>query len=60
MKVQRGRLPEETGENDDPRVRRYIAKYTINPAIAQGLSMSARSRPASAPISSCGTRPSSA
>jgi urease subunit alpha len=38
MKVQRGRLPEETGENDNFRVKRYIAKYTINPAIAQGLS----------------------
>src|SRR5579862_1459708 len=38
MKVQRGRLPEETGENDNFRIRRYIAKYTINPAIAQGLS----------------------
>ncbi|NOD64869.1 MULTISPECIES: urease subunit alpha [unclassified Ruegeria] len=38
MKKQRGRLPEETGENDNFRVRRYIAKYTINPAIAHGLS----------------------
>jgi urease subunit alpha len=38
MKRQRGRLPEETGENDNFRVKRYIAKYTINPAIAQGLS----------------------
>ncbi|MBU4527637.1 MAG: urease subunit alpha [Hoeflea sp.] len=38
MKRQRGRLPEETGENDNFRVRRYIAKYTINPAIAQGIS----------------------
>ncbi|MDZ7600242.1 MAG: urease subunit alpha [Hoeflea sp.] len=38
MKRQRGRLPEETGENDNFRVRRYIAKYTINPAIAQGVS----------------------
>ncbi len=38
MKRQRGRLPEDTGENDNFRVRRYIAKYTINPAIAQGLS----------------------
>ncbi|WP_170457481.1 urease subunit alpha [Ruegeria arenilitoris] len=37
MKKQRGRLPEETGENDNFRVRRYIAKYTINPAIAHGL-----------------------
>ena len=38
MKVQRGRLPEETGDNDNFRVKRYIAKYTINPAIAQGVS----------------------
>ena len=38
MKKQRGRLPEETGENDNFRVRRYIAKYTINPAIAHGIS----------------------
>ena len=37
MKLQRGRLPEETGENDNFRVRRYIAKYTINPAIAHGI-----------------------
>ena len=37
MKRQRGRLPEETGDNDNFRVRRYIAKYTINPAIAHGL-----------------------
>ncbi|MCG6903139.1 MAG: urease subunit alpha [Rhodobacter sp.] len=38
MRKQRGRLPEETGENDNFRVRRYIAKYTINPAIAHGVS----------------------
>ncbi|MBE0552529.1 MAG: urease subunit alpha [Rhodobacteraceae bacterium] len=38
MKVQRGRLPEEQGANDNLRVRRYVAKYTINPAIAHGLS----------------------
>ena len=38
MKKQRGRLPEEKGENDNFRVRRYIAKYTINPAIAHGVS----------------------
>jgi urease subunit alpha len=37
MKRQRGRLPGETGDNDNLRVRRYIAKYTINPAIAQGI-----------------------
>ncbi|MDQ2094446.1 urease subunit alpha [Rhodalgimonas zhirmunskyi] len=38
MKKQRGRLAEETGENDNFRVRRYVAKYTINPAIAHGMS----------------------
>ena len=38
MKKQRGPLPEETGDNDNMRVRRYIAKYTINPAIAHGMS----------------------
>ncbi len=38
MKRQRGALIEETGDNDNVRVKRYIAKYTINPAIAQGLS----------------------
>jgi urease subunit alpha len=35
--VQRGRLDGERGENDNLRVRRYIAKYTINPAIAHGM-----------------------
>jgi urease subunit alpha len=38
MKKQRGRLIEETGDNDNFRVRRYVAKYTINPAIAHGMS----------------------
>ncbi|WP_043360474.1 urease subunit alpha [Belnapia sp. F-4-1] len=38
MKQQRGRLAGEQGENDNLRIRRYIAKYTINPAIAQGIS----------------------
>src|SRR5471030_519394 len=38
MRRQRGRLAEETGDNDNFWVKRYIAKYTINPAIAQGLS----------------------
>ncbi len=37
MKQQRGRLPEESGDNDNFRVKRYIAKYTINPAITHGL-----------------------
>ncbi len=38
MKQQRGRLAEEQGDNDNMRARRYVAKYTINPAIAQGMS----------------------
>src|SRR5246127_1385016 len=38
MKKQRGRLKEEKGDNDNVRVKRYVAKYTINPAIAQGVS----------------------
>jgi urease subunit alpha len=38
MKVQRGSLPGDTGQHDNHRVKRYIAKYTINPAIAHGLS----------------------
>ena len=36
MKTQRGGLPGDTDRNDNARVKRYIAKYTINPAIAQG------------------------
>src|SRR5437899_4072113 len=36
MKNQRGRLPKESGHNDNLRIKRYIAKYTINPAIAHG------------------------
>ncbi|HEX8665843.1 MAG TPA: urease subunit alpha, partial [Beijerinckiaceae bacterium] len=39
MKVQRGPLPEDRGTgNDNFRVKRYLAKYTINPAIAHGVS----------------------
>jgi len=37
MKKQRGRLPGETGDNDNLRVKRYIAKYTINPALTHGI-----------------------
>lgn len=37
MKVQRGPLPEETGDNDNERVLRYLAKYTVNPAITLGI-----------------------
>lgn len=38
MKVQRGKLPKDTERNDNFRVKRYVAKYTINPAIAHGIS----------------------
>lgn len=38
MKEQRGKLKEDVEENDNFRARRYISKYTINPAIAQGIS----------------------
>ncbi len=38
MKVQRGPLPEDTSRNDNNRLKRYIAKVTINPAIAHGIS----------------------
>lgn len=38
MKVQRGHLAEDSERNDNFRVKRYIAKYTINPAIAHGIS----------------------
>ncbi len=37
MKQQRGRLPEERGDNDNVRIKRYLSKYTINPAIAHGM-----------------------
>ncbi|MEI2470078.1 urease subunit alpha [Peribacillus frigoritolerans] len=38
MKKQRGKMLEDTGEGDNFRVKRYIAKYTINPAITHGIS----------------------
>jgi len=38
MKVQRGPLDSDTDRNDNNRIKRYIAKYTINPAIAHGIS----------------------
>ena len=38
MKVQRGSLPQDSSRNDNYRVKRYVAKYTINPAIAHGIS----------------------
>jgi len=37
MKVQRGPLPEDSDKNDNFRVKRYVAKYTINPAVAHGI-----------------------
>jgi urease subunit alpha len=38
MKLQRGALPEDSARNDNFRVKRYIAKYTINPALTHGIS----------------------
>ena len=38
MKSQRGSLPEDNARNDNFRAKRYIAKYTVNPAIAHGIS----------------------
>jgi urease subunit alpha len=38
MRHQRGRLPQEQGANDNLRIRRYVAKYTINPAVTHGVS----------------------
>jgi urease subunit alpha len=38
MKVQRGALPEDSARNDNFRIKRYVAKCTINPAIAHGIS----------------------
>ncbi|HEY4367454.1 MAG TPA: urease subunit alpha [Steroidobacteraceae bacterium] len=37
MKVQRGALPQDNARNDNYRVRRYVAKYTINPALTHGI-----------------------
>ena len=37
MKTQRGSLPEDSSRNDNFRAKRYVAKYTINPAIAHGI-----------------------
>ena len=37
MKLQRGSLESDSGANDNARVKRYIAKYTINPAITHGI-----------------------
>lgn len=40
MKVQRGPLPEDSSRNDNSRAKRYIAKYTINPALTHGVAES--------------------
>jgi urease subunit alpha len=37
MRRQRGRLPSEKGTNDNERIKRYVAKYTINPALTHGV-----------------------
>jgi len=37
MKIQRGSLPGDPARNDNQRVKRYVSKYTINPAIAHGI-----------------------
>ena len=61
MRGERGRLRDERGDNDNLRIRRYVAKYTINPAITHGIaSTSGRSRSASSPTWCCGGRRSSA
>src|SRR3981081_2703843 len=44
MKRQRGRLTQENGDNDNVRAKRYVAKYTINPAIAHGAAKHSESR----------------
>ena len=40
MKTQRGPLPQDSDRNDNFRAKRYVSKYTINPAIAHGISHS--------------------
>ena len=62
MRLQRGPLPQDPAGNDNFRVKRYIAKYTINPALTHGVgprSGLARGRQAGR-SSCCGVRPSSA
>lgn len=61
MREQRGRLDAERGHNDNLRIKRYVAKYTINPAIAHGMSREIdRSSAGSSRTSCCGGRSSSA
>src|SRR3974377_71862 len=43
MKVQRGPLPADSSRNDNERVKRYVSKYTINPAITHGIAHEAGS-----------------
>ena len=61
MRQQRGLLPEDAGGADNYRARRYVAKYTINPAIAHGLSAQIGSvetgKPTWCPISRLTRRP---
>jgi urease subunit alpha len=61
MKTQRGSLKGDPKKHDNGRVKRYVSKYTINPAIAQGISHCVGSiEEASSPTSCCGSRRSSA
>ena len=61
MKTQRGQLAADGAGNDNFRVRRYVAKYTINPAITHGVAdVIGSSNAANSPISSSGSRHSSA
>jgi urease subunit alpha len=61
MKRQRGALAGDSADADNLRVRRYIAKYTINPAMAHGIgARSDQLRSGSSRISCCGSPPSSA
>ena len=61
MKVQRGSLAGDPAAHDNFRIKRYVAKYTINPAITTASPTRwARSRSASWPTWCCGSRPSSA
>jgi urease alpha subunit len=61
MKVQRGSLPGDGARQRQRRVKRYLAKLAINPALAHGIAMKwVRLRWASGPTWCCGSPPSSA
>jgi urease subunit alpha len=61
MKQQRGALAGDSARSDNSRAKRYIAKYTINPALANGIAHEVGSiEKASGPTWCCGSRPSSA